>query len=204
MSKKKFYAVKRGRVPGIYTTWTECHQQVKGFPNALFKAFPNIEKAEAFIQEEEEEDSMQTPEGKHYDIYTGGSFIPGNPFTEPRYSWGFIVHEAGGIVCKYSDVGTDKESAIKQQGITGEVEAVINAVTWAKGQRIPITIHYSFVGIVHWASGDWEVDNSLAQRYVEFIKDHEEWVRFSKVSTCLDTERHEKAKKLARRVLETT
>ena len=203
MSKKNYYAVKKGRVPGVYTTWAECQQQVKGFPNAIYKSFPTLEEAEAFIQGEEE-DILRTPEGKHYDIYTGGSFIPSNQFTEPRYSWGFIVYEAGGIVCKYSDEGTDKESATKHQGITGEVEAVIKAVTWAEGQGVPITIHYSFTGIAHWLSGDWVSDNSLAQRYVESIKPHLEWVKFSKVSTQLDIERHEKAKKLTRRVLEKT
>lgn len=50
MSKEKFYAVKKGRIPGVYSTWEECQQQVKGFPNPVFKSFPTIEEAEAFIR----------------------------------------------------------------------------------------------------------------------------------------------------------
>lgn len=32
MAKKpKFYAVRKGAVPGIYRTWAECEANVKGF-----------------------------------------------------------------------------------------------------------------------------------------------------------------------------
>ncbi|WP_419177839.1 viroplasmin family protein [Pelosinus fermentans] len=32
---KNYYAVKKGRVPGVYTTWEECQQQVKNHHLAL-------------------------------------------------------------------------------------------------------------------------------------------------------------------------
>lgn len=34
-----FYVVWAGRVPGIYHSWSECEQQVKGFKGARFKSF---------------------------------------------------------------------------------------------------------------------------------------------------------------------
>ncbi len=46
---KKFYAVKTGRVPGIYGTWAECQQQTNGFSGAVFKSFGTRQEAEAFI-----------------------------------------------------------------------------------------------------------------------------------------------------------
>lgn len=45
-AKKKFYVVWQGNEPGIYKTWAECLRQVKGFPNAQYKSFPNIKAAE--------------------------------------------------------------------------------------------------------------------------------------------------------------
>ena len=48
MAKKNFYAVKAGRVPGIYKTWAECEQQTKGFTGAKFKGFVTQPEAEAF------------------------------------------------------------------------------------------------------------------------------------------------------------
>ena len=35
----KYYAVKKGRHPGIYNTWEECQNEVNQFKNAQFKSF---------------------------------------------------------------------------------------------------------------------------------------------------------------------
>lgn len=47
MAGRKFYVVWEGLSPGIYDTWEECENQVKGFAGARFKAFPDIESATA-------------------------------------------------------------------------------------------------------------------------------------------------------------
>ena len=49
MAKKKYYAVKVGKTPGIYFTWADCSAQVTGFKGAKFKSFESIEEAENFI-----------------------------------------------------------------------------------------------------------------------------------------------------------
>lgn len=41
----KYYVVWRGRKPGIYTSWSECEAQVKGFPNAAYKSFGSESEA---------------------------------------------------------------------------------------------------------------------------------------------------------------
>ncbi|GFR14082.1 ribonuclease H1 [Trichonephila clavata] len=48
MPKPGFYAVRCGRKPGVYMTWSECEAQVKGFPNASYKKFPDQSSAENF------------------------------------------------------------------------------------------------------------------------------------------------------------
>jgi len=45
----KFYAVKKGRKPGIYMSWDACKAQVMGFPNARYKGFKTKAEAEAFL-----------------------------------------------------------------------------------------------------------------------------------------------------------
>lgn len=45
----KYYAVKVGRVPGIYTTWPEAQAQVNGFPGPIFKSFGTLQEAQAFL-----------------------------------------------------------------------------------------------------------------------------------------------------------
>lgn len=49
MSKKKYYAVKVGKTPGIYFTWADCSAQVTGYKGAKFKSFPTVEEALEFI-----------------------------------------------------------------------------------------------------------------------------------------------------------
>ena len=44
----KYYAVKKGRTPGVYQSWTECKAMVDGFPGAVYKSFKNKEEALAF------------------------------------------------------------------------------------------------------------------------------------------------------------
>lgn len=46
-----FYAIARGRVPGIYTAWSEAQKQIKGFNNPKFKKFNSREEAQAFIDD---------------------------------------------------------------------------------------------------------------------------------------------------------
>ena len=46
MAKQKYYVVWDGVTPGIYTSWTECQLQVKGYDSAKYKSFDNREDAE--------------------------------------------------------------------------------------------------------------------------------------------------------------
>ncbi|RWS09622.1 ribonuclease H1-like protein [Dinothrombium tinctorium] len=44
-----YYAVARGRKPGIYLSWDECKQQVVKFSNPIFKKFASLDDAQSFI-----------------------------------------------------------------------------------------------------------------------------------------------------------
>lgn len=48
MSKKKskFYVVWDGQEPGIYQSWEDCKLQIKNYPQAKYKSFPNQATAE--------------------------------------------------------------------------------------------------------------------------------------------------------------
>ena len=49
MANKKIFAVKKGRLTGLFNTWAECGKQVLGFPGAVFKSFPTEEEARAWL-----------------------------------------------------------------------------------------------------------------------------------------------------------
>jgi ribonuclease HI len=47
--RMSFYAVAKGRQTGIFRTWGECENQVKGFSGAVYKKFKNSNEAQQFI-----------------------------------------------------------------------------------------------------------------------------------------------------------
>lgn len=67
MAEQKFYAVKVGRKPGVYKTWTECKEQVDGFNGAVYKKFTDEKEAIKFASVEKKK--------KWYGVRTGK--VPG-------------------------------------------------------------------------------------------------------------------------------
>ena len=45
----KYYAVRRGRIPGIYSNYLDAWKQTQGFSNAKMKAFKTLGEAKAFV-----------------------------------------------------------------------------------------------------------------------------------------------------------
>ncbi|ETP73967.1 putative double-stranded RNA/RNA-DNA hybrid binding protein [Lachnospiraceae bacterium JC7] len=43
-----FYAVQKGKKPGVYSNWNDCKAQVMGYPGAVYKKFSTRGEAEAF------------------------------------------------------------------------------------------------------------------------------------------------------------
>ncbi|GMK58364.1 hypothetical protein CspeluHIS016_0503960 [Cutaneotrichosporon spelunceum] len=46
---RKFYAVRVGRIPGLYHDWESAHEQINGFPGALHRAFKSEAEANAYL-----------------------------------------------------------------------------------------------------------------------------------------------------------
>lgn len=63
MAKKKFYAVIKGRQPGIYQEWfgvNGAEAQISGFLGAIYKSFPTLVEAEQWFQRGREAYSEDT------------------------------------------------------------------------------------------------------------------------------------------------
>ncbi|MDF7672840.1 ribonuclease H family protein [Lactobacillus sp. ESL0701] len=58
----KFYAVKKGRVPGIYRTWDAAKKQVDGFSNAVYKSFKEEADAIEYMDWLQNKSSKQSEE----------------------------------------------------------------------------------------------------------------------------------------------
>lgn len=69
---KKYYAVQKGRKPGIYETWAACEAQVKGFSGAVYKSFPTLNEAQAFMGDAVSAGNSSSP-AKGLSTSTGGA-----------------------------------------------------------------------------------------------------------------------------------
>lgn len=73
MPERKFYAVRVGRKPGIYSSWQGeqgAARQVLGFPNAEYKSFARYEDAENWLKGTLRQKRL---DNKIVHIYTDGS-----------------------------------------------------------------------------------------------------------------------------------
>jgi ribonuclease HI len=72
-----FYAVAKGKTVGIFSTWAECSDSVKGYSGAIYKKFERKSDAESFIENQQIE-TIETPENivtkePDYYVYTDGA-----------------------------------------------------------------------------------------------------------------------------------
>jgi ribonuclease HI len=88
MAKAKFYGVKAGRKIGVFTTWAECEEQIKGFSGAQYQGFTSEELATEYVYGVPE---SKEPEVSKKDnvviIYTDGA-CENNP---GKGGWGTIL-----------------------------------------------------------------------------------------------------------------
>ncbi|KAG8170263.1 hypothetical protein KVR01_001008 [Diaporthe batatas] len=63
-----FYAVARGRQPGIYHNWDDCREQVDGFSDARYKKFPTLAAAQEFC--------AVYGGGGHFSLFKSEDFVP--------------------------------------------------------------------------------------------------------------------------------
>ena len=61
-AKAKYYAVRKGHIPGIYRDWEEADQQINGFPGAIYKSCKLKRDAEFFMKRSEIQDLCHAQE----------------------------------------------------------------------------------------------------------------------------------------------
>jgi ribonuclease HI len=85
--KEVFYAVRNGRKPGLYRTWDDCLDQIRGFPNNQFKKFTNKKDAENYVLNELIDiDYDNIYDDTVLNVYTdGASFHNGKPDCKASY-----------------------------------------------------------------------------------------------------------------------
>ena len=194
----KFYAVKKGKKTGIFSTWDECKEQVTGFKGAVYKSFKTLSEAEAFLERNEEKiENIEEVDGVY--AYIDGSFDR----VSGIYGSGVVIVDSDE---KYEyKHAENREDYAQLHNVAGELEAAKFVMWYAVDKKIKeITLFYDYQGIEAWAVGDWKANLPYTQDYVKFYNKVKTAVKvnFVKVKAHTGIELNEVVDKLAKEAIE--
>ncbi|MGI5989212.1 MAG: viroplasmin family protein [Lachnospiraceae bacterium] len=208
----KFYAVHKGKTPGVYTDWPSCRSQVAGYKNPVYKGFDNFMDAVKFVKEGPGPGrSGRTEESRARGVSgsTQGSFVLEKPyaFTDGSYNsktkvygyGGFLVHGDKREVLAGS--GSDPEFA-SMRNVAGEILGAEAAVRKALELGLDrLTICYDYMGVEMWAVGKWKRNLAATRRYHEVMQQAMKQmdIRFVKIKSHTGVEGNEEADRLAKK-----
>lgn len=168
---KKYYAVKNGRVPGVYNTWDECKKQTMGYSGAEFKSFSSEEDAKLFVLGTLYNEPDDGSVSEAY-AYVDGSFLK----EKLMFSFGAVIVHNGEE--KHFSKAYDDPDLATMHNVAGEIKGAEFVMQYCLDNKIPsVDIYYDYAGIEKWCTGEWKANKSGTQRYAEFYK---------KVSKCVD------------------
>ena len=188
VAKKKFYAVKVGRVPGIYSTWDECKLQVDGYPNSEYKGFARLSEAESFVGTEvlesmklnpdiyAHEENASTPLEGGYAVkaYVDGSY----DVATGNYASGAVILLDGKTV-ELSKLYTD-DAGGKLRNVAGEIKGAELAIEYCKKQGIDsVVIYHDYLGVGKWADDEWKANLDMTKAYKSFIRECRKTMRIN-------------------------
>jgi ribonuclease HI len=171
MTKKKYYAVKKGKTPGIYLTWDDCKKQVMGFHGAIYKGFATIQEAEDFLCGGSRDEKVSVDEeGKIENLSQGeaAAYVDGSYNNKTKeYSCGVVFFYEGEEkrICRR---GEDKELA-SMRNVAGEIlgaELAMREAVRLGAEKL--VIFHDYQGIASWCLGEWKTNKEGTKAYKEY------------------------------------
>lgn len=202
---KKYYAVRKGRNPGIYHSWADAKKEVHGQTGALYQSFHSLKEAKNYLNPKvSNKQPNKTKEDQSTTVisYVDGSFEK----SSNRYSFGAVLIQNGQIIKKLSRVG-DNPKYQKSHQIAGEVFGALHAIKWAINHHFKkIIVHYDYLGIEKWAVGEWRANKDVSIDYVHSFQklSSKIQVEFVKVKAHSGVEYNEMADQIAKDAFKNT
>lgn len=197
LKKTKFYAVRKGRKPGIYTSWSEAEKQVKSFSGAEYKSFEKIEDANAYMK------GLKECECGDIEENTLLAYVDGS-YNNEIYSSGVVICDKNGKQ-EFYFWGNNPEFK-ESNNIAGEVMAALFAMNNALDRGIKkLILRFDLEGLEKWASEEYKTKKFISKLYKfyyeYFIKEGLEII-FEKVKGHSGDFCNDEADKLAKKALE--
>ena len=194
----KFYAVRKGRKTGVFHSWPECQDQIKGYSGAEYKSFKSEEEAKDYLANAVQ---ANEPAGTSEDLavaYVDGSYN----LTTKEYSYGAVLQYKGKEY-EYSEKGQDISLA-DMRNVAGEILGARKMMELCLEHGIPrLALYYDYEGIEKWCTGAWQAKKPGTIAYkkaYDLIKDRL-YVEFHKVPAHTGIELNERVDRLAKKAL---
>lgn len=188
----KYYAVKKGRNPGIYTSRDACLKEVHKYKGAIYKSFKTRQEAENFLKEEK----IQVKADKDSVIaYVDGSFN-----LEKKIYGAGVVYITDQGEEEFYKVYDDAYHV--HRNVAGEVKASELAIKKAiQDGKKQIYIHHDYQGIASRAQNERKANNDLTLSYKNFIEEAKKQItiHFIKVKGHSNDPYNDKADTLAKK-----
>lgn len=190
MAKKRFYVVWSGLTPGIYQSWDECQEQIKGVKQALYKSFDTIEEAERayssspheYIGQSNKEKPSASPVNFPAEIIRNALAVDAACSGNPG------MMEYRGVY-----IGTNEEifhfGPIFGTNNIGEFLAIVHGLALLKQKGIDMPIYSDSRNALLWVKGKQCKTklprDSKSEELFKYIERAEKWLRDNNYSTKL-------------------
>lgn len=194
----KFYAVRNGKIPGIYNSWKECQEQTTGFSGAIFKSFTSYDEAQSFISGIQQSHIYYEPISKSKPSIPAGNviYVDGgcNSHTEGN-AWGSVVNKdgvdliepyqqllsdmklekrvlpkgpRGVIVCNFNDVSSQQNNGAELLAMVAGLRIAI--YSYQNGIQIPYILSDSKLIVEYWSKKvtDGKTYDPLKLQFIQY------------------------------------
>lgn len=199
-----FYAVKVGRSTGVFESWAECNESVKGFTGGLFEAFDSKEEAEAYLSGKDfwEETVANDIQNGYLVAFCDGSYDD----SLGSYSYGVLLIDKDKNEISLCGQGQNPKY-ISSKNIIGEIFGVIYALDWALSNGYEkIKIYHDYEGLSKWISGEWKAKSDISKMFTAIYETKFDGVLdvvFEKVKGHSNNKYNDAADSLAKSALQT-
>lgn len=205
MAAKKFYAVRKGKKTGVFSSWNDCKSSVDGFPGAEYKGFATLAEAKEYMGNKDASGNQATDQvqmaKKQITRNTLLAYVDGSYNDSlKKYAFGCVfILEDGKMYTEYGN--GDNPQSLQHRNVTGEMLGAMYAVKFAMFNGFSaIEIRYDYQGIEKWVTGEWRSKTELTQKYAAAMR---EWsksiaITFTKVAAHTNVKYNELADKMAK------
>jgi viroplasmin and RNaseH domain-containing protein len=200
---KKYYAVKQGFNIGIYTKWDECKKQVEGYSGAMYKGFPTLEEAKAFLGENDKLTKSTTTDVNSVLESEAIAYVDGSyDDTLKAFSYGVVIFHNEKEHFFAEKFNTPE--LLDMRNVAGEIKGAEKAMQYCVDNRIKsLDLYYDYEGIAKWCIGEWNTNKDGTKAYKQYYDtvSNELKVTFIKVAAHSGNKYNDLADKLAKKAL---